>query len=387
MVVSPLAPIGSHRYGGYLSALTKRSPRSPGRGVGAACFGHRLLLFSGWVWAGVGRRKLVRLTPRGAQALALSAESFARVRARWAAELGPDRVASMEADLRTMAAGQPPGPPRLARRLAAPPSCRPALRASCCYLSSSPSAYLTAMSAGTSWLFSGINRTRLTNKAIVGEQIAGRRELASDRFELNRRQAVEEPSSAAGDPRRYHQPEFVDDAASEQRLRHRDTCVDADVASALLPEIPDGFDQPAAERRRIGPVPVKGRRCRDMLRDPVDECREWLDLAARPELRPLGVATAAENDRVLRRDHSGKVGVHRFVPVGDETIRVLGNPVEGQQLVHDDLPHALRLHWSRCYWLTDQAAETHRCVESVRRFLLLSSIGIVAAERERRIAL
>jgi DNA-binding MarR family transcriptional regulator len=53
------------------------------------------------------RRKLVRLTPRGVQALALSAESFARVRARWAAELGADRVASMEADLRTMAAGQP----------------------------------------------------------------------------------------------------------------------------------------------------------------------------------------------------------------------------------------------------------------------------------------
>ena len=53
------------------------------------------------------RRKLVCLTPRGREALALSAESFARVRARWAAELGADRVASMEADLRTMAAGQP----------------------------------------------------------------------------------------------------------------------------------------------------------------------------------------------------------------------------------------------------------------------------------------
>ena len=53
------------------------------------------------------RRKLVRLTPRGTQALTLSAESFARVRARWAAELGGDRVASLEAGLRTMAAGQP----------------------------------------------------------------------------------------------------------------------------------------------------------------------------------------------------------------------------------------------------------------------------------------
>jgi DNA-binding MarR family transcriptional regulator len=53
------------------------------------------------------RRKVVRLTARGTEALALSAESFARVRARWAAELGADRVASLEADLRTMGAGQP----------------------------------------------------------------------------------------------------------------------------------------------------------------------------------------------------------------------------------------------------------------------------------------
>ena len=65
--------------------------------------------------------------------------------------------------------------------------------------------------------------------------------------------------------------------------------MDADIASALLLEIPNEFDQPAVDRRRIGPILVKGRRCRDILRDPVDECREWLDLAARPELRPLGV--------------------------------------------------------------------------------------------------
>src|SRR5580700_6863504 len=183
----------------------------------------------------------------------------------------------------------------------------------------------------------------LTNNAIVDEQIASRRDLASDRFELNRWQAVEEPSSAAGDPRRYHEPQFVDDADGEQRLRDRDTRVDADIASALLLEISNEVDQPAVEHRRTGPISVKGRRCRDVLRDPVDERREWLNLAARPELRPFGVATAAENDRVLCRDHSGKVGVHRVVPVGEESIWVLGNPVEGQQLVHDDLSHALHL--------------------------------------------
>ena len=66
------------------------------------------------------RRKLVRLTPRGTQALALSAESFAHVRARWAAQLGADRVAALEADLRDGGrAAVPPRPPRLARRLAA----------------------------------------------------------------------------------------------------------------------------------------------------------------------------------------------------------------------------------------------------------------------------
>jgi DNA-binding MarR family transcriptional regulator len=49
------------------------------------------------------RRKLVRLTPRGTEALTLSAAAFGRVRARWAAELGADRVAALEADLRAAA--------------------------------------------------------------------------------------------------------------------------------------------------------------------------------------------------------------------------------------------------------------------------------------------
>jgi hypothetical protein len=140
--------------------------------------------------------------------------------------------------------------------------------------------------------------------------------------------------------------------------------VDADIAAALLLEIPNEFDQPAVEYRRIGPISVKGRRCRDILRDPVDECREWLDLAARPELRPLDVATAAEDDRVLRRDHSGKVGVHRVVPVGEETIWALGNPVEGQQLVHDDLSHALRLR-SASMLLVDRSRRRN---SSLRRY-------------------
>jgi len=52
------------------------------------------------------RRKLVRLTPRGTEALSLSAGAFGRVRARWAGLLGADRVAALEADLRAVAPGQ-----------------------------------------------------------------------------------------------------------------------------------------------------------------------------------------------------------------------------------------------------------------------------------------
>ena len=50
-----------------------------------------------------GRRKLVRLTPRGIDALARSAEIFDQIRARWATRLGPAQVRELEAALRTMA--------------------------------------------------------------------------------------------------------------------------------------------------------------------------------------------------------------------------------------------------------------------------------------------
>ena len=49
------------------------------------------------------RRKVVRLTPRGIEALALSATIFTQIRDRWAAELGADALAHLEASLRTMA--------------------------------------------------------------------------------------------------------------------------------------------------------------------------------------------------------------------------------------------------------------------------------------------
>jgi DNA-binding MarR family transcriptional regulator len=52
------------------------------------------------------RRKLVRLTPRGTEALTLSAAAFDNVRARWSGLLGADRLAALEADLRAAAPGQ-----------------------------------------------------------------------------------------------------------------------------------------------------------------------------------------------------------------------------------------------------------------------------------------
>lgn len=49
------------------------------------------------------RRKLVRTTPRGLDGLRRSAVVFDELRQRWAATLGPERVAAMEDDLRTVA--------------------------------------------------------------------------------------------------------------------------------------------------------------------------------------------------------------------------------------------------------------------------------------------
>jgi len=48
------------------------------------------------------RQKIVRLTARGYDALARSALIFDELRARWASELGPERLRALESDLRTM---------------------------------------------------------------------------------------------------------------------------------------------------------------------------------------------------------------------------------------------------------------------------------------------
>ena len=52
------------------------------------------------------RRKLARLTPRGVEALALSAMIFDDIRSRWKGTLGAARLTDMEAALRTMIPGE-----------------------------------------------------------------------------------------------------------------------------------------------------------------------------------------------------------------------------------------------------------------------------------------
>ena len=51
------------------------------------------------------RRKLIRLTPRGVAALAMSAMIFNDIRSRWEGTLGPGQLATLEADLRAMSGG------------------------------------------------------------------------------------------------------------------------------------------------------------------------------------------------------------------------------------------------------------------------------------------
>jgi len=51
------------------------------------------------------RRKLVQLTPQGVAALAMSALIFSDIRSRWESALGPDQLATLEADLRAMSGG------------------------------------------------------------------------------------------------------------------------------------------------------------------------------------------------------------------------------------------------------------------------------------------
>ena len=85
----------------------------------------------------------------------------------------------------------------------------------------------------------------------------------------------------AGDPRSDHEPEFVDNVAGEQRLRHRDARMDADVASALLPELPNNFDQVTVEQAAIADEMIS-----TLMGDDVESRKQFITTNAR-EVRNL----------------------------------------------------------------------------------------------------
>jgi hypothetical protein len=63
---------------------------------------------------------------------------------------------------------------------------------------------------------------------------------------------------------------------------------------------------------------------------PVDESREWFNVATRPERGPLVVAAATEDYRVLRRDERGPGLVHDVVPGREEPVGTVGDAVKRQ---------------------------------------------------------
>jgi hypothetical protein len=63
---------------------------------------------------------------------------------------------------------------------------------------------------------------RLPADAVIENQVARRRDHASDRGEADRRQPVKKSSPDAGDRRRDREPDLVDDACGQQCLRDRE---------------------------------------------------------------------------------------------------------------------------------------------------------------------
>ena len=104
------------------------------------------------------------------------------------------------------------------------------------------------------WPACGLRRAESPRDAIVGKQVTPGRRRATERFEANRRQSVQEPSPTASDRRCDDEPYFVDDVRCEQRLGDRDAGVDANVTAGRILEVLHELDQPAFDRCRIDPI-------------------------------------------------------------------------------------------------------------------------------------
>jgi len=79
----------------------------------------------------------------------------------------------------------------------------------------------------------------------------------------------------ADDHRPYHELELVDHACGEQGLRYREAGVHADVATSLLLEIPNEFDQTAVDHLRVGPLQVERQRRLTEGVEPLSQAAHW----------------------------------------------------------------------------------------------------------------
>ena len=134
-------------------------------------------------------------------------------------------------------------------------------------------------------------------------------------------------------------PQFVDQSLFEQRLGQCDAPMHADVSAGPLPQLADELDEATIDDRSIGPGFFGCCRGHDELLDAVDEARERLDVTGWPEPGPVVVRSAPEEHGVLGGDYAVEVFPHCVIELGDELVRLLCHPVEGQQFVGDYLAH------------------------------------------------
>jgi hypothetical protein len=76
------------------------------------------------------------------------------------------------------------------------------------------------------------------------------------------------------------------------------------------------------------PLQRWSRGCRHELLDAIDERRERLDVARRPERSPVVPGAAPEEHSILGGDYAGEVLPHDVIEVGNKLVRPLGHTIE-----------------------------------------------------------
>jgi hypothetical protein len=170
---------------------------------------------------------------------------------------------------------------------------------------------------------------------------------------------AEQPLPAAEDHREHHEAQLVDEPVLEQALDELGTAVDDDLAVGLVSQPRDRLGQVALEHRRVVPLRVLQGRGDDVLRHLVEPVRE-LAVARRPRLGEPLVGPAAEQQRV-RGHRLVELELVPLVAASDlegpaavlevlRPARILHDPVERDELGHNDLPHGSLL--SDCVLVT-----------------------------------